>query len=231
MRQGPFGPSRVGVVLLGPQWRPLGFNAEAARILGYPGQPHKIPSLDAILPATRRQLGSTSGPALTDRFTSGRREYVCRTFLLDSAGKRDSRLRPRFVVILERVRAPHGDLARWSEQYQLTTRERETVEHLAEGLSSKEIASKMNISPRTVKSFLRLVMVKVGASNRGVIIAKMHEGTGDDLASCPLAPMSDPPAPRIDQGAATGRSRVPEPAKISAASSGSSRPRPISRRA
>ena len=37
---------------------------------------------------------------------------------------------------------------------------------LLRGLTSKEIADEMRISPSTVKSFLKLVMTKVGATSR-----------------------------------------------------------------
>jgi len=69
------------------------------------------------------------------------------------------------------------DIAQWSEKYRLTNRERETVTFLLKGLTSKQIATAMCISPSTVKTFLKLVMVKVGASSRTGIIAKIHEGT------------------------------------------------------
>jgi DNA-binding CsgD family transcriptional regulator len=175
MRQGPKSPSRVGVLLLDSQLRPVHFNAESASILSYPKKLRDFPSLDAVMPAINGQLGNPSIPASPDGFTSGRREYICRAFLLDSANRATSRVGPRFVVILERIpRPPQIDLSKWSEQYQLTTRERETVEHVLKGLSNKEIASKMSISPSTVKSFLKLIMVKVGASNRAGIIAKMR---------------------------------------------------------
>ena len=164
------------MLLLDSQLRPVHFNAESASILSYPRKLHGIPSLDPVLPAINGQLGSASSPAPIDGFTSGRRQYICRAFLLDSANKANSRVQPRFVVILERVpRAPQVDLLQWSEQYQLTTRERETVEHVLKGLSNKEIASEMRISPSTVKSFLKFVMVKAGASNRTALIAKIFD--------------------------------------------------------
>jgi DNA-binding CsgD family transcriptional regulator len=59
--------------------------------------------------------------------------------------------------------------------FQLTTRECETVKLLLRGLTSKEIASEMSISPNTVKSFLKLAMAKVGASNRAALIARILE--------------------------------------------------------
>jgi len=64
-------------------------------------------------------------------------------------------------------------LAEISEQFNLTQRERETVELLLKGLTSKEIANRMNISVNTVKAFLRLVMVKMKVSNRSGIAGKV----------------------------------------------------------
>ena len=65
------------------------------------------------------------------------------------------------------------DITRWSDEFRLTDRERETVRFLLRGLTSKEIAREMRISPYTVKTFLRLVMVKVGASTRTGLVARI----------------------------------------------------------
>ena len=43
---------------------------------------------------------------------------------------------------------------------------------LVEGLASKEIAARMQISPNTVKVFLRLAMMKMGVSSRSGIMSK-----------------------------------------------------------
>ena len=55
----------------------------------------------------------------------------------------------------------------------LTRRERQVVEFLIQGLTSKEIANRMKISPNTVKVFLRMVMVKMGVSTRSGVIGKI----------------------------------------------------------
>ena len=44
-----------------------------------------------------------------------------------------------------------------------------------QGLTSKEIAVRMKISPNTVKAFLRLVMVKMKVSTRSGIAGKLKE--------------------------------------------------------
>jgi DNA-binding CsgD family transcriptional regulator len=54
----------------------------------------------------------------------------------------------------------------------LTQREQETVKLLLQGLTSKEIAVRMEISANTVKAFVRLVMIKMGVSTRSGIAGK-----------------------------------------------------------
>jgi two-component system nitrate/nitrite response regulator NarL len=64
-------------------------------------------------------------------------------------------------------------LSQVSQQFNLTQRERESLQYLLQGLSSKEIANRMNISPNTVKAFLRLIMIKTGASSRSAVMGKV----------------------------------------------------------
>jgi len=40
-------------------------------------------------------------------------------------------------------------------------------------MSSKVIANRMNLSPSTVKAFLRLIMIKTGASSRSAMVGKI----------------------------------------------------------
>jgi DNA-binding CsgD family transcriptional regulator len=57
--------------------------------------------------------------------------------------------------------------------YHLTDREQEALIGVSMGLTSKELAERMNISPNTVKAFLRLVMIKMGAATRAGIVGKL----------------------------------------------------------
>ena len=83
-------------------------------------------------------------------------------------------MQPAFAVMLERDAASSfSALTEISQEFDLTQRERETVEFLMQGLTSKEIATRMNISPNTVKAFLRLVMVKMKVSTRSGIAGKI----------------------------------------------------------
>jgi DNA-binding CsgD family transcriptional regulator len=45
--------------------------------------------------------------------------------------------------------------------------------HLLRGLTSKEIAQEMSISPNTVKAFLHSVMTKMGVSTRAGLIGRV----------------------------------------------------------
>src|SRR5207253_9278808 len=58
------------------------------------------------------------------------------------------------------------------QNYHLSQREGETVRFLIKGLTNKEIAARMGISPDTVKVFLRLAMMKLGVSSRYGIMSK-----------------------------------------------------------
>ena len=186
MRQGATrSASQAGILLLNSHFRPVHYNPEAVNILGYPRKTRETrdaPSLDPVL--SEMQLMNLNKPATpmvptVFEFTSGRRRYVCRAFHLDANGTLDGRVQPRIVLIMERDTRrdsrPATDTTRWTEEFQLTNRECETVKLLLQGLTSKEIAVKMSISPNTVKAFLKLAMAKVGASNRTALIARLFD--------------------------------------------------------
>ena len=168
--------SQVGLLLLNAQLHPVHYNAEAAHILGFPKKGRQVPSLDTVFPPNVLKLeGSKSAQSSGVEFVSGRRRYICRVFKLDPQGGGDSPHLPRVVVVLERGFKAPVDISTWSQQFHLTLRERETVEFLLKGLTSREIAHAMHISPNTVKSFLKLVMAKVGATTRTGLIASIFE--------------------------------------------------------
>ncbi len=168
--------SRVGLLLLNARLHPVHYNDEAAAILGFPKKGRQVPPLDTVFPPNVLKLeGSKSTQTAGVEFVSGRRRYICRVFKLDTQGGHDSPLQPRVVVVLERGFKAPVDITKWSQQFHLTMRERETVEFLLKGLTSREIAHEMRISPNTVKSFLKLVMAKAGATTRTGLIASIFE--------------------------------------------------------
>jgi len=161
----------VGLILLDSSLNPVYCNSEALRILAYPKAPPKAPSakfLESIRSIIGKKLGVNDLPVAV-HFTSGRRRYLWRTFVLEpESTDRDSS--PAIAIMLERQRWTLMDLA---ARFQLTDREMEAIQHLADGLTSKEIAHRMNISPNTVKASLRLIMLKMGVTTRSGVIGKL----------------------------------------------------------
>ena len=55
----------------------------------------------------------------------------------------------------------------------MSPRERETIQHLIDGLTTKEVARRMNVSPNTIKQFIRLIMSKMGVTTRLAMVRKI----------------------------------------------------------
>lgn len=73
-----------------------------------------------------------------------------------------------------RARVEHNERARLQAQMsELSPRQREVMWLVAEGLSNKEIAIKLGISPRTVENYRAWVMEKMGARNLADLIRKV----------------------------------------------------------
>lgn len=155
---------------------PIVVNRTAVEILSYPEKPENTKGFRNSLVAKIRSALLTrlpsNGSPLVAEFRSGKRLYLCRAFLVESPGKEHEQA--TIAVILERgVGSRSLSLLRAaSERFHLTDREEEVLQFLLEGLTSKEIGDRMKISPNTVKAFLRLIMMKMGASTRSGIVGK-----------------------------------------------------------
>jgi DNA-binding CsgD family transcriptional regulator len=170
-------PSRsaAGFLLMDSSLNPISFNAEAIQILGYPDKIARLKRTEVFLAEKIRSTllsGRTLGnvPFVTE-FRSGRRHYFCRAFLVDAHANDPAH--PCMAVLLERGPSGLIPLSQVSQQFNLTQREGEALAYLLQGLSSKEIANRMNVSPNTVKAFLRLIMIKTGVSSRSAIVGKI----------------------------------------------------------
>ena len=124
-----------------------------------------------------------------------------------TAGRRRRRGRAR------RGRAPAcGDVA--TAPHGLTAREIDVLRLLARGLSSKEIAAQLVISPKTARNHIEHIYAKTGASNRAAasLFAVQHgllpatdryDRTSRRWGNCPMRPRS---APRLRSlGSTTNR--------------------------
>ena len=165
-----------GFLLLDPSQKLIFANEEVVRILTYPnGRHNSVDKLvrEKICPILRGEGSSLQFP-LINEFKSGRRRYLCRVFRVTA---RAGNFAPQedIALLFERAPGPYIDFGQIREKYRLTEREHETLQHLMWGFTSKEIASRMQISPNTVKAFIRLVMIKMGVSSRAAIMSKVIE--------------------------------------------------------
>src|ERR1700756_611311 len=164
----------LGFLVADDALKGLAANHEAIRILTYPAKQAPLRSLSQpfddrirrLLLRGRARLSPSTAPPVI-QFKSGRRVYFCRAFRLDAD------VNPRVLIVLERGIPESFALCQVSQQFGLTQREQAAVTFLLRGLSNKEMAKRMAISPNTVKAFLRMVMVKMGASTRAGIVAKV----------------------------------------------------------
>ncbi len=166
----------VGFVLTDLNFKPTYTNDAAISILTFPDSSQPTVSAAAIAQRIRAILNAdrfTPGLAAAN-FVSGKRQYVCRPFLLES---RESRTRPPMItLLLERHVRETLPLSEISRQFHLSPRECETVQYLIRGLTTKEVAQHMSVSPNTVKQFVRLIMSKVGVTTRSGIVGKLVSG-------------------------------------------------------
>jgi DNA-binding CsgD family transcriptional regulator len=165
--------SSEGFLLLNSSMNPILVNRVAAEILSYPQKPEARKDLDEFLAGKINSTllsRSAGGSALVPKFLSGRRFYQCRAYRVNAMANGDSQA--SVAVLLERGPRGSSSLVEVSERYHLTAREQEVVQYLYEGLTTKEIAVRLEISPHTVKSFLRLIMIKMEVSTRSGIVGK-----------------------------------------------------------
>jgi DNA-binding CsgD family transcriptional regulator len=87
---------------------------------------------------------------------------------------------PGRVIVLHLARdlSMADALSQIRTEYRLTVREQQALEGVLLGLTSKEVAERMSISPNTVKAFLRMVMGKMGVTSRTGLVAKLFEPNG-----------------------------------------------------
>jgi len=165
----------AGFLLLDSSLRPAWFNAEAINIIDYPDKQTDLTGSEVLLAAkVRSRLVSQearSESSFVAEFRSGRRRYFCRAFVVDSCDRDASH--PCIAVLLERGPSGLVPLSRVSGQFNLTQREQEALEYVLQGLSSKAIANRMSISPNTVKAYIRMIMIKTGASSRSAMVSKI----------------------------------------------------------
>jgi DNA-binding CsgD family transcriptional regulator len=177
---GPAPGQTDGVILLDARLNVLAYDEGAASILqislhGRPGM--EVPFPQQIL-AMLQEAAVSDVTSRKFRAQIKGKGYICR--IHPARACMDGF--PGAVTVLHIAREVNMDdaLTRISSEYGLTGRERQAVQGILSGLSSKEVARQMGISPNTVKAFLRLAMGRMGVSSRTGIIAKLFAPNGHE---------------------------------------------------
>ena len=164
-----------GMLVLDGRLEPIALDGGAQAILNDLDGQREIGASHGALPEALRDLlrekRRNDPNAMRVRLRVEDREYSCRVFLMQP--QNDLLDQPIFVLHLRRVASFKDAVRRVGSEYHLTDREQEALIGVSMGLTSKELAVRMNISPNTVNSFMRLIMIKMGVTTRSGIVGKL----------------------------------------------------------
>ncbi len=169
----------VGMILMDLSLTMIAIDPGAATILNSKIRPGIQMESSACIPKEILEIIRTRPADLPVKMNlgMGQSEYTCRVYLVESVN--GFLAHPLVAIHLERVSpldvVPPVSTAVMAvaAKYHLTERERQALLGISMGLSSKELADRMKISPNTVKVFLRLIMIKMGVATRGGIVARI----------------------------------------------------------
>ena len=152
---------------------PIGADEGAVAILGIPSAAGEE-SVLSLPENIREALGRNKDDLFSAKmsFRIGKDVYNCRAF---SMVRQNEEAEPMLALHMQRDTSVPNAIDIVASQYHLTEREQEVLRGIAIGLTSKETAERMSISPNTVKSFLRIIMIKMGAATRSGIVGKLLE--------------------------------------------------------
>jgi DNA-binding CsgD family transcriptional regulator len=161
----------VGLVLMDLSLKPIAYDRGAAAILLNKGYTSIKSESRFLLPREILETIGDSRPndlsSVKMNFRLGNSEYNCRTYFMEPEGGL-----PAMVALhLERVSSLSDAVCAVAAKYRLTEREQEALRGITRGMSTKELAESMKISPNTVKVFMRLIMIKMGVTTRGAMVA------------------------------------------------------------
>jgi DNA-binding CsgD family transcriptional regulator len=164
-----------GIVLVDLTFRPIAVDCGAEAILGDVdghcggGDGGTSLPLDLLNALKARPLSERAEVLI--HMNAGGRSYSCR---FSTVNPRTGGLaEPVLALYLKRELSMVEAVHEVGMEYSLTGREQEALIGVAMGLTSKELATQMKISPNTVKAFLRLIMVKMGATTRAGIVGRL----------------------------------------------------------
>jgi DNA-binding CsgD family transcriptional regulator len=199
---------KVGLLLIDLSLKPIAYDRGALAILQSQSYATIKSESHFFLPREVMEmvgnLKSHSHTSMKVLFRAGNIDYSCTAYLMES---QDGFPAQTIVALhIERLSSVTDAVSAVAAKYHLTEREQEALKGISMGLCSKELAERMQISPNTVKVFLRLIMIKMGVSTRGGIVAEILQNQND----APLGEMDTREADREYEPRAEGVSREPD---------------------
>lgn len=166
---------QAAVVLLNSTYSPLYVSTEAARLLLYPAKVE-----DMSLAAT-----AIAGKVQEMIATGSRKEGDYRYGFLESAGRAYMWNVTRcdewtatdtpwnYVLMIRAAELPQDKIKTITRQFNLAPRQEQVLAYLFQGLTSKEIANFMDLSPHTVKIHIRALMNKLQVTTRTALVGRV----------------------------------------------------------
>ncbi len=160
-----------GVIITDSQFRILGLDRDAHAILrnltGYEDSADAM-RLPGHLQGVVSRFEDSEDSFVQANVEIGPTEYDCRVFRVQPLN--GLMTGATFTLHLKRTPSMNHSLEKVVELYRLTDRESEILHGISLGLTSKALAKRMNISPNTVNSFLRMIMIKLGVTTRAGMV-------------------------------------------------------------
>lgn len=167
-----------GVIILDSEGEILYLNEEARSMLAtfvpegtsYDQEPVALHK--AIVKSLKKHLGSLSAPNSTCvQCTESNATYALRVLPLDSPQKEGA---PCIMVLIEGITIKRKfDIKQVQKQFGLTKRETEVTYCLTKGLTNKEIANALSLSPETIHDYVKQIMKKLNTTTRAGIVGKV----------------------------------------------------------
>ena len=162
------------------------YNKEALQILTFTFQNQKrraVSSVDlcslcskwrALLDNEASQIGDGNKTVhIIDTLKSARRFYSIKGLILSNDHTPEQIMEKRYLFILERMNSNSDNIPFIARKFKLNKREQEIFHLLMEERSNKEIAQILNLSPNTIKCYIKILMRKLGVSSRAGIITSL----------------------------------------------------------
>lgn len=137
--------------------------------LGFAGEPDRDPLPFAVVAVAERAHGDAGASV---RLTGSSGRWVSMHASPAGGGE------PGSVAVVLQAAPPSAIAPLISAAYGFTARERELVDLVLQGCSTREIAERLFISPLTVQTHLKSVFTKAGVRSRRELVGRVHGSSG-----------------------------------------------------